>query len=163
MNTIEINKYWGRVINTMNDALLIISKEGTILSTNRSFEEMTGYSAAEVMGKPCTLLRCDACEQMLCDSVGKYWCKLFEPTHEDIRRCRCQITKKDGTCLTVYKNASVLYDEDGTLLGAVETLSDISEIDRLDKKVEFLTQQLDDSNGYCGIIGQSDEMRKVFK
>ncbi len=162
MNKIEINKYWGRVINTMNDALLIISKEGTILSTNRSFEEMTGYSAAEVMGKPCTLLRCDACEQTLCNSVGKYWCKLFEPTHEDIRRCRCQIAKKDGTYLTVYKNASVLYDEDGTLLGAVETLSDISEIDRLDKKVEFLTQQLDDSNGYCGIIGQSDEMRKVF-
>ncbi len=161
MNDIDANKYWGRVINTMNDALLIISKEGIILSVNRTFEEITGYSADEVTGKPCTLLKCDACEKAINNESGA-WCKLFEYGHEDIRRCRCEIMKKDGTYLPALKNASVLYDEDGNQLGAVETLTDISEIDRLDKKVEFLTQQLDDADGYYGIIGRSNVMKNVF-
>jgi two-component system, NtrC family, response regulator HydG len=157
----EINRHWERVINTMNEALLIISKEGRILSVNHSFEEMTGYAANEVTGLPCTVLACQACE-MAINNQGEGWCKLFEPDQPEMRRCRCTIKKKDGTFLPALKNASVLRDEDGTLLGAVETLTDLSEIDRLDRKVEILSRQLDDDSGFGGIIGNSDEMKAVF-
>jgi len=161
MNDIEINRYWGRVIDTLNDALLIISKEGRILAANRSFEEMTGYTAQEITGQSCRLLRCDACEKAIKDD-GRGWCTLFDQPRADIRKCRCEIVKKDGTAMLALKNASVLYDEDGTILGAVETLTDISELDRLDKRVAFLTRQLDATDGYCGIIGRSPQMQKVF-
>lgn len=161
MEKIVTDQYWRRVVDTMNEALLIISKAGVILSVNRSFEEMTGYTAAEATGQPCTLLECNACELIINDKRAR-WCKLFEPNREDVRRCRCEIVRKDGTRLTALKNASVLYDEDGHQLGAVETLTDISEIDRLDRKVELLTQQLDVNDGYCGLIGISSEMKKVF-
>jgi PAS domain-containing protein len=50
MDSIEINKYWKRVIDTISDALLIIRTDGTVLAANRSFEEMTGYSATEITG-----------------------------------------------------------------------------------------------------------------
>jgi two-component system response regulator HydG len=149
MNKIEINRYWGRVIDTLNDALMIISKEGKILAANRSFEEMTGYSTEEITGKSCRLLKCDACEKAIKDDSSG-WCILFEQPQGGIRKCRCEIARKDGTFITALKNASVLFDEDGSLLGAVETLTDISELDRLDKRVEFLTQQLDETDGYCG-------------
>jgi len=162
MDKIEINKYWGRVIDTMNEALMIISKEGIILAANRSFEEMSGYTAAEATGKPCTMLKCDACEKAI-SKDSKSYCRLFEQPQDDIRRCRCKILKKDGTYMPALKNASVLYDEDGTILGAVETLTDISEVDRLDKRVAFLRQQLDETDGYCGIIGRSSEMRRIFE
>ncbi len=161
MNDIEINRYWGRVIDTLNDALLIISKEGRILAANRSFEEMTGYTALEITGQSCRLLRCDACEKAIKDD-GRGWCTLFDQPRADIRKCRCEIVKKDGTAMLALKNASVLYDEDGSILGAVETLTDISELDRLDKRVAFLTRQLDETDGYCGIIGRSPQMQKVF-
>jgi two-component system, NtrC family, response regulator HydG len=158
----EIDSYWRRIINTMNDALMIIGKGGDILSVNRSFEEMTGYSSAEVAGKSCTMLKCDACEKAI-NNDGDGWCKLFDAEREGtIRRCRCHIVRKDGTWLPALKNASVLYDEDGSVLGAVETLTDISEIDRLDRKVAFLSRQLDETDGYCGLIGRSDAMRNVF-
>jgi PAS domain S-box-containing protein len=161
MNKIVADQYWGRVVDTMSEALLIISNKGVILSVNRSFEEMTGYTAAEATGKPCTLLECNACELIINDKRTG-WCKLFDPDGEDVRRCRCEIVKKDGTRLAALKNASVLYDEDGNQLGAVETLTDISEIDRLDRKVELLTRQLDQTDGYCGIVGLSREMKKVY-
>jgi two-component system response regulator HydG len=162
MDKVVADKYWGRVVDTMNEALLIISKEGVIVSVNRSFEEMTGYTAAEATGQRCTILDCTACERII-NGTGKGWCKLFTPNHEDVRQCRCQIVKKDGTILPALKNASVLYDEDGQVLGAVETLTDISEIDRLDRKVELLTQQLFDTDGYCGLVGLSSEMKKVYE
>ena len=161
MNKIVADQYWGRVVDTMSEALLIISNKGVILSVNRSFEEMTGYTAAEATGKPCTLLECNACELIINDKRTG-WCKLFDPEGEDVRRCRCEIVKKDGTRLAALKNASVLYDEDGNQLGAVETLTDISELDRLDRKVELLTRQLDQTDGYCGIVGISREMKKVY-
>ncbi|MGD9248433.1 MAG: sigma 54-interacting transcriptional regulator [Desulfobacteraceae bacterium] len=161
MDKFVADKYWGRVVDTMNDALLIISNQGVILSVNRSFEEMTGYTATEAVGQRCTLLECNARELIINDN-RTVWCKLFEPNHEGVRRSRCEIIKKDGTRLPALKNASVLYDEDGTQLGAVETLTDISEIDRLDRKVELLTRQLDETDGYCGLVGLSDEMKKVY-
>ena len=54
----ELNRHWERVLNTMNEALLVISKKGRIVSVNRSFEEMTGYTASEVFDRPCTMLEC---------------------------------------------------------------------------------------------------------
>lgn len=162
MKKIVADKYWLRVVDTMNEALLIISKEGEILSVNRSFEEMTGYSAAEVTGKKCTLLECNACE-MIIDNRHPGWCKLFAPDRKDVRRCRCEIVKKDGTTIPALKNASVLRDDDGKVLGAVETITDISEIDRLDQQVELLSRQLNDSREYHGIIGASTAIRKVFQ
>ena len=79
---------------------------------------MTGHSAKEVVGRPCTLLECQACE-MAINNYGDGWCKLFEPEQPEMRRCRCAIRKKDGTYLPALKNASVLRDENGTVLGAV--------------------------------------------
>jgi PAS domain S-box-containing protein len=161
MERIVADKYWRRVVDTMNEALLIISNEGVILSVNRAFEEMTGYSADEAVGQRCTLLECNACELYI-NGNNTGWCKLFDPKFGSVRRCRCEIVKKDGRTLPALKNASVLYDDDGRQMGAVETLADISEIDRLDRKVELLTQQLDETDGYCGLIGLSNEMKKVY-
>ncbi|BBO91922.1 sigma-54 interaction domain-containing protein [Desulfosarcina ovata] len=157
----ELNRHWERVINTMNEALLVISQAGRILSVNRSFEEMTGYTADEVTGQPCTLLECQACE-MAINNQGDGWCKLFDAGQSEMRRCRCTIRKKDGTFLPALKNASVLRDDDGTVLGAVETLTDLSELDRLDRKVEILSRQLDETNAFSGITGSSDPMKVVF-
>ena len=157
----NINRHWERVINTMSEALMIISKEGRIVSVNHSFEEITGYTADEVFGLPCTLLECQACE-MAINNYGAGWCKLFEPDQPEMRRCRCSIKKKDGTFLPALKNASVLRDDDGTVLGAVETLTDLSEVDRLDRKVEVLSRQLDENSGFGGLIGDSDAMKAVY-
>ena len=157
----EFDRHWERVINTMSEGLLIISQQGRIVSVNRSFEEMTGYAAHEVAGKPCTLLACDACE-MAINNIGDGWCKLFDPGQPEMRRCRCAVKKKDGTFFPALKNASVLHDDDGTVLGAVETITDLSEIDRLDRKVELLSRQLDKNSGFGGLVGDSNAMRAVY-
>jgi PAS domain S-box-containing protein len=159
----EINRYWRRIINTMNDGLMLIGPDGSILMVNHAFEQLTGYAAEEVIGLPCTLLKCDACEKTVTNEEGYTWCRLFEEGQKDVKRCRCMVLKKDGTWLTALKNASVLRDDRGEAIGAVETITDISELDRLDKQVDQLSRQLDTEDGFCGMVGKSPVIRKVFE
>jgi PAS domain S-box-containing protein len=161
MKNTDFTQHWYRIINTMNEGLFLVDPEGAILMVNRSFEQLTGFGSEEVVGRSCKLLGCDACERML-TADGETWCKLFHPDQGDIRRCRCAIIRKDGSLLPALKNASVLRDESGNVLGAVETITDLSELDRLDQKVEVLARQLGDCE-HLGIIGASPAMRKVFQ
>ena len=161
MNEQVINRYWKRIVNTMNDGLIIISPDGTIIMVNQAFEQQTGYSADEIIGNPCTMLKCDSCEKTL-QSDEKAWCALFARNHEDIKRCRCMIMKKDGTWLPAVKNASVLRDDDNVPLGAVETIMDISELDRLEEKVTLLSRRLTGDESFHGIIGKTPIMQKIF-
>ncbi|RJR34236.1 MAG: PAS domain S-box protein, partial [Desulfobacteraceae bacterium] len=155
----ELHPHWFRIINTMNEGLMIVGSDGKIIMVNQAFETLTGFSESEVLGQPCTILHCDVCGRIL--GKGKSWCTLFENPPDPMKRCRCTILRKDGTGLTAIKNASVLRDEAGRLIGAVETITDLTEMDRLDREVAQLSRQLEDY-GYHGIIGRSPVMRKVF-
>jgi PAS domain S-box-containing protein len=160
MNTHEINRYLKDIIGTMNEGLLLVAPDGTMLMVNKAFEDLTGYKAEEVVGRPCTLLHCDACEETL-KKDGATWCSLFD--RGQVIRKRCSLIRKDGSCLPVIKNASLLKDDDGLPLGAVETLTDISEVERLDQEVHLLTHQLETANGFQGMVGNSPVMQKVYQ
>ncbi|MCF8053325.1 MAG: sigma 54-interacting transcriptional regulator [Desulfobacterales bacterium] len=155
----EINRQWKRIVNTMNEGLMVIGPDGTIVMVNNAFERMTGYRADEIIGRPCTLLGCDACEGTLRQG-GHFWCTLFE-NRGDIN-CRCGIRKKNGGVLPVLKKAALLEDEAGRPAGAVETFTDLSELDALDRKVNQLSRQLDEEAGFKGMIGESAPMQRVF-
>ena len=156
----EITRHWKKIIDTMNDGLMLIGANGKILMVNRAFEQLTGYSKDEIVGKPCTILKCDVCEKLIEKEEG-YWCSLFKGG-KDVKK-RCIVMKKDGTYLPSLKNATILRDDSGGYIGAVETLSDISEIDRLDHELDLLSLQLDSGNGFHGIIGKSRIMQNVFQ
>jgi PAS domain S-box-containing protein len=159
MKELETNRYWKKIVSTMNEGLMLVGPDGTIVTVNRAFEELTGYTAEEVIGRPCTLLECDACEGTMKASAHR-WCKLFE--EGQVIKCRCHLLKKDGTYVSALKNASVLKDDDGVHLGAVEVLTDLSELDRLDQKLELLSRQLSEEDGFHGIIGKSPILQNVF-
>lgn len=158
----EINKYWKRIVNTMNDGLMLIGPDGTILMVNNAFEHLTGYTSGEVIGMSCSLLQCSACEKTLITRDENVYCTLFEEGHGDIKQCRCFVQCRNGTVLPMLKNASVLRDDQGAILGAVETLTDISELTRLDQQVHQLVRQFDREEGFWGLIGKTQAMRTVF-
>ncbi len=159
MSELESSRYWKKIVGTMNEGLMLVGPDGTIVMVNKAFEELTGYTSAEVVGRPCTLLECDACEGAMKASAHR-WCKLFE--QGQVIKCRCHLLKKDGTYVSALKNAAVLKDDNGLQLGAVEVLTDLSELDRLDQKLELLSRQLAEEDGFHGIIGKSPIIQKVF-
>ena len=156
----EINRYWKKIVNTMSEGFMLVGPDGIILVVNEAFERLTGYTSKEVIGKPCTILDCDACERTLTKS-GQVWCRLF--AEGQVLKCHCHLRIKDGTYLPALKNASVLKDDKGVALGAVEILTDLSELERLDKKVDLLSRQVEEKIGFHGLIGNSPPMQKLFE
>ena len=163
MDEHEVNVFWKKIVDTINDGLMFIGPEGTILMVNKAFESLTGYTAQEAAGMSCETLGCDACEQILSTGRGSAWCTLFEEGQQDMQKCRCLVQKKDGSFLPVLKNASVLRDEQGRTLGVVETLTDISELAKLDEKVQILSKYCDRETDFFGMVGKSRPMQMVFE
>ncbi len=155
----RINDFWEIVVETMEEGLMIVNPRGIIVSVNRAFEEMVKYSREELIGRNCNVLNCDICMGVLTNIDG-HWCELFRS--KKVKRKNCILTRKDGSRLHVLKNASLLYDEDGQVLGAVETLTDLSEVLKKERQIEEFRKQLRGENGFCGIVGTSPLMQRLF-
>jgi len=156
----ELNQYWKTVIDTILDGVMIVDNAGTIVFVNKAFETITGYPYPEAIGKACMLLDCDTCK-VFRQTKGKFRCDLFKTGALDMRRCR--LVRKDGRHVHVIKNASVLRDEKGKIMGAVETLTDVSEIVEKDTQITALTDQLRSENGFQGMLGVSVAIGRVFE
>jgi transcriptional regulator with PAS, ATPase and Fis domain len=76
-------------------------------------------------------LNCDSCELIKIPN-GSKWCKLFNDG-ENIKK-RCLVMKKDRSYVPVIKNASIIYNHAGKIIGAVETFTDISHIHKLGQR-----------------------------
>ena len=88
-----LNQYWKTVVDTIQDGLMVVGKEGTIISVNKALEAITGYGRKELIGKQCSVLRCDICEIAL-DEKGEHWCILFRTG--SFNRRKCTLVRKDG-------------------------------------------------------------------
>lgn len=159
MKPVSFNLYCKDIVEIMHEALLVVDEDGYIQMVNRAMEEMSGYSRDELVGSQCTIFNCDACK-VLRKTNSDYWCVLFEK--KQILRRKCHIMRKDGAYVTVLKTASILNDDDGNALGSVEIMTDISELDILDTKVQQLTRMLDRDTVFHGMVGHSDKMKKIF-
>jgi len=155
----EFNKYWKTVVDTIRDAVMIVGTDGTIVFVNKSFEAITGYRAEEVIGRPCTALHCDICEIAL-DGKGDGWCVLFRTGRLDLRRSSVQ--RKNGEFIPILKNASLLYDMQGKVIGAVETMTDISEVVTKEAQIEQCRRELRSEDSFHGMLGSSAPMIRVF-
>jgi PAS domain S-box-containing protein len=155
----NLNVYWKTVVNTIQDGVMIVTPDGRIVSVNQALMDMTGYSREELIGSPCSILGCSACE-LARDVPQCHFCVMFEKG--DLRRQRCALARKDGGRTHVVKNASVLKDADGTVIGAVETLTDISDLVDRDAQIETFRRELSGEDTFHGIVGQSAPMQQVF-
>ena len=46
----EIDRYWKTVVNTIQDGVMIVDTRGAVVSVNKAFEFITGYSKDEIIG-----------------------------------------------------------------------------------------------------------------
>jgi two-component system response regulator HydG len=156
----ELNAYWKTVVDTIQDGLMVVDKEGTIVSVNKALETITKYNGKELIGKQCSVLRCDVCE-IAREKTGEGWCVLFRTGSFNMRKCT--LIRKDGTTVHVIKNASLLHDSKGNVIGAVETVTDVTEIVEKETQIEAFRQELRSEDGFQGILGVSAKMQSVFE
>jgi len=155
----DVAKHWKTIADTLQDGLLVVSPQGTIVAANKAAERVTGYKANELIGKSCRLLNCTGCK--LLGGVGPdKFCQLF--VNENVKEKKCLITNKEHRSVHIVKNAEVLKDENGNIIGAVETLTDITDTVRQQQEIKSLKQTFQLTEGYHGILGKSTRMQNLF-
>ena len=154
-----LEQYWKTVVNTIQDGVMIVNKRGRIVTVNKAIEEITGFTRKQMVGKTCSVLNCSIYE-MARKNTGKHWCVLFKTGKMKLRKCTIQ--RKDGTEVHILKNAALLYDGNGTVLGAVESITDITEIVEKDYQIAEFRRELKSEDGFHGLLGSSAQMTKAF-
>jgi transcriptional regulator with PAS, ATPase and Fis domain len=130
------------------------------LSVNPAAERLTGYKSEELIGKSCRVLDCTGCE-IFGQGVAEKWCGLF--VKGKVRAKKCLITNKDKRSVNIIKNATILYDEDKKIIGAVETLTDMSVLVHQQFEISQLRRSLHLDEGFHGLIGKSPVMQNLFE
>jgi PAS domain S-box-containing protein len=159
MSEQELDRYWKTVVNTIRDGIMIVNTRGAIVSVNRAFEAMTGYCQDELLGNACSILACGACSQV-CKPADDHWCDLFR--YGEVNTRKSTIRARNGRIIHVIQNASILRDSTGNVIGAVGTLTDMSDLIEKDIQIEAFREELRSRDGFYGIIGTSQPMLQVF-
>jgi len=113
-------KAWSElVLGLVPSAVFTVNTEQTITSWNREAEVLTGYSAAEVIGQKCYKFVLHPCTErcgIMCSDVAK-----------PVKNKECQIRRKDGELRYISKNADLLRNAKGEVVGGVESFEDITD------------------------------------
>jgi PAS domain S-box-containing protein len=89
-----------------------VDAERNVVALSPTLERITGFTAAEVIGRPCiSLIRCSDCLKS---------CGVFK--HGRVDSARLRIYRKDGTEVEVVRSGAVLRNGAGEPVGALETV-----------------------------------------
>ncbi len=153
------HRFISRIIDSMADGVFTMDNGGRIASWNRSMEKISGYSAEEALGQTCALLNCSRCFGKSCPAdIGR--CKIFDKGTSGAKECHLQ--HKLGHDVPIIKHASVVKDDEGQILGVVETVTDITELNRARRRAEEASLKLGEFHRLDNIIGKSQAMIQVF-
>ncbi len=158
--TIWSKQFAERLLDSMAEGVFTLDSSGYITTWNPAMERITGYTAAEAIGESCKLLNFSRCFDQKCpgsmEQCGILKKGTLDPTE-------CQLEHKNGHMVSVIKNARVVKDDGGKLLGVVETVTDLTELTQARAKVEEAKRKLMEVYQFSNIIGNSHSMQEVFK
>jgi two-component system, NtrC family, response regulator HydG len=149
------------VFETMRDGLMIVDRDGNIIFFNAAAERITGYRKEEVVGQQCTILDSDTCV-ILTDEGRQKDCGIFK-TGASINNKKCRIRASDGRAVYLLKNATILKNEKGEMIGAVESMTDITSLYMKEMELEELKHELRQEYWFMGLLGKSEPMQHLFE
>ena len=148
------------LLDAMAEGVFTLNAAGVIQSWNPSMEKISGYSAAEAIGKTCRMLNFSSCFNSVCPKDAQE-CGIFQ--NGAVAPTECKLMHKDGHYLSVIKNARLVKNGNGTIMGVVETLTDLTELTIARQKFDEARQKLQEIHQFGNIIGKSDVMQDVFR
>ena len=114
-----------QIFQLVPSAIYTVDVQKNIINWNKRAEEITGYSAAEMVGRSC---------EVFAESICLNNCELFDRSAEKPIGCsECTIRAKDGRLLTVSKNADVIKNAKGEVVGGIESFEDITSRKQVEK------------------------------
>jgi diguanylate cyclase (GGDEF)-like protein/PAS domain S-box-containing protein len=137
-NDMPSEELYRDLVENMHDGVYFVDRERRITYWNRGAERITGYTAAEVVGKSCAdniLVHVDAIGRQLCQGSCPLSASMADGAPHE---AEVFLHHKQGDRLPVWVRTSPLLDDRGDFTGAVEMFTDISPRQALAQQVEEL-------------------------
>jgi PAS domain S-box-containing protein len=143
------------VLESMPVGIVVTDPGGRITLFNRAAEEMTGFRREGVLGR-----RVEELAEEICLEPAEV---PGEAADEDMGRTRCRIRTREGEDRLILRTSRPLLDDEGRETGRIQTLTDVTEVVRLEEHVESLTGMLRERDRFHGLIGRSPEMQAAYE
>lgn len=138
------------ILDSMSSAVITVDRSGRIMSFNSAAEELTGYKREHAIGHVCSdIFKGSGC------SNG---CQFKEIVKESIAppgRWEMEIIHHSGHAIPVRVTCSPMRNDNGRIIGAVETFENLSLVRELQKEIRGRYQLGD-------MVGQDPKMQKLF-
>ncbi|OBQ46682.1 PAS domain-containing hybrid sensor histidine kinase/response regulator [Halodesulfovibrio spirochaetisodalis] len=107
-----------QLTHVVPSAVFTITLDRKIDSWNKRAEELTGYKAAEMIGRPCSAVFLDTCKEE---------CALSPYRQAPTCGNRHSLRQKNGELRTIIKNTEPMLDGFGQITGLIECFEDITD------------------------------------
>jgi len=136
------------ILRSIADGVFTVDSRRVITSFNPAAEKITGIPASSAVGKRCyDVFHSDICEDCLLEETLKTGAECVDRP--------VNIINVHGETVPISISTSVLRDDNGMVLGAVETFRDLSAIENLRK-------ELNKRYSFEDIISKSPKVTKLF-
>ena len=132
----DLGQHLAAIIESSDDAILSKNLHGIILSWNRAAEKIFGYTAAEIVGRPVTLLIPAGHLNEEPDILARLRRGEKIDHYETIRQ------RKDGTLINISLTVSPIMDATGNVVGASKIARDITRQKIAEQAVRTAQQDL---------------------
>jgi len=118
------------ILDSIADGVFTVSKDWRITSFNRAAEHITGIPRQQAIGRPCKdILRANVCET---DCALRHTMDTGSPViNKPVQIINAQRQRKAITIST-----ALIKDQDGQIIGGVETFRDMTIVEELRKQVQ---------------------------
>lgn len=148
-NKILGNKLESLILDSIVEGVFTVDADMKVTYFNKAAEKITGVDRNKAVGMYCfNVLKSNICENNCPIRLS------FKTGNETINKHK-NILRSDGKKIPVTLNSSVLRDNEGNMIGGVETFRDLSPIVELQKEIEK-RYTFDD------IVTKSPEILKIF-
>jgi len=138
------------ILDSINEGVFTIDRDWRITSLNQAAERITGVLRKDGMGHTCSeVFHADICENN---------CPLrrtFE-TGKPFVNVTANIVNNRGFRIPIRISTAILKDDDGNVIGGVETFQDLSQVEQLRK-------ELYSRHTFEDIVGRSPAMIRLFE
>jgi PAS domain S-box-containing protein len=143
------SRYRDTILDSINEAVFTVDLERRIKSFNSAAERLTSVPRLQALGRPC----CDIFRASICQEECAI--KQTLATGRPVVNATATVHSHDGRIIPVRISTALLKNNGGQVIGAVETLQDLSQVEQLRKELEA---------GYSfeDIIGHSPPMTQLY-
>jgi PAS domain S-box-containing protein len=138
------------ILDSINEGVFTVDRKWRITSFNRAAEKITGIKREQALGRPCCeVFRANICEKAcaLRQTMEKRTSLFNETAH---------IINQAGQRIPIRISTALLKNDQGDVVGGVETFQDLSQVEQLRKELES-------RYSFEDIIGRSPLMMELFR